>query len=211
MHGSTPTHWNTLYISTSLDRLSWFEPNPGPSLQLIDRCGLASDAPILDAGSGTTTLLAALLDKGFRRLLALDFSPVALEKAQSALDPEMASRIEWIAADLTQPFEGHSLPKMALWHDRAVFHFFIDEADRLAYRDNLLRMLQPNGYLILAAFAVGGAMQCSGLPVRNYDRDSLELFFAGHFNMLESMEYTHQTPSGEARVYIYTLFHRLHP
>jgi hypothetical protein len=66
MPGSISSHWDTIYSSTALDQLGWFEAQPEPSLQLIERCELALDAPILDAGSGTTTLLAALIDKGYR-------------------------------------------------------------------------------------------------------------------------------------------------
>lgn len=204
---STPQHWNTIYTVTPIEELGWQELNPEPSLQLIERCRLAKDDPILDAGSGTTSLLAALIKQGYQNLQALDFSQTALDRAQAVLGPELSSRICWLNTDLTQPLP-HNLPTVTLWHDRAVFHFFTGESDRQVYRDNLLQVLKPGGFLVLAVFAVGGAAQCSGLPVRNYDQGSLVQFFDKHFCLVESMEYTFRMPTGGLRPYIYVRFQR---
>ena len=56
----------------------------------------------LDAGAGDGAETLWLADRGWQ-VTAVDFSTTALEHARSradALDPEIAERIEWIAADL---------------------------------------------------------------------------------------------------------------
>jgi len=57
---------------------------------------------------------------------------------------------------------------MKLWHDRAAFHFLIDQESRSAYVRCCKNALQPGGTLIVATFAQGGPEQCSGLPTMRY-------------------------------------------
>jgi predicted rRNA methylase YqxC with S4 and FtsJ domains len=45
---------------------------------LLDRCGLAPDDPILDAGAGASTFIDHALERGYQRLIAVDLSEVAL-------------------------------------------------------------------------------------------------------------------------------------
>ena len=207
MAESNSHHWDGIYSSTPIDRLGWFEPHPEPSLQIINSCKLAKDAIILDAGSGATSLLAALIEQGYRNLYAVDISSAALALAQSALAKDGKSQVHWLKADLTQPLP-ENVPQVDLWHDRAVFHFLITEPTRQAYLDNLLAVLKPGGFLVLAAFAVGGASQCSGLPIHNYDSGELEQFFGENLVLLESMAHTYQMPSGGLRPYIYARLQR---
>ena len=201
-------HWNTVYASKPITQLGWYEPMPAPSLHLIKRCAIDPRDPILDIGSGATTLLKALLEEGYQRLYALDISEVALEKAKEALGSEKASAIQWVVDDITSPSNLLGLPEIALWHDRAVLHFFTSDPIRQSYLSTLLKVLRPGGYAILAAFAIGGASKCSGLDVKNYDRASLAEFLGSGFTLIGSMDYTYQMPSGDLRPYIYTLFRR---
>lgn len=60
-----------------------------------------------------------------------------------------------------------------LWHDRAVFHFLTDPAERAAYHRNLRAALIVGGTAINASFALDGPERCSGLPVRRYSPDTL--------------------------------------
>jgi SAM-dependent methyltransferase len=208
MSKSMKEHWNTVYASKPIDQLGWYEPHPTPSLQLIEQCALDRQAAILDIGSGATTLLQALLDQGYQQIYALDISETALEKARTELGAAQAVRIQWLVDDITHPSKLLSLPQIALWHDRAVLHFFTDAQQRQDYLATLLKILRPGGYVIIAAFATGGASKCSGLDVRNYDRASLMQFLGPHFELIASLDYTYHMPSGDVRPYIYTLFQR---
>jgi hypothetical protein len=65
-----------------------------------------------------------------------------------------------------------------LWHDRAVFHFLTDPADRATYRDLAASTVAPGGFLIVATFALDGPTHCSGLPVARYGSAELAAAFA---------------------------------
>lgn len=208
MSKSMKEHWNTIYSSKPINQLGWYEPQPTPSLQLIERCAIDKRAAVLDIGSGATTLINALLEQGYQHIYALDISEIALEKARAELGAKKASRIQWIVDDITNPSKLFGFSEIALWHDRAVFHFFADDQQRQNYLSTLLKVLRPGGYVIIAAFAIGGASKCSGLDVRNYDKESLIQFLGSNFEFIESMDYTYQMPSGDLRPYVYTLFQR---
>lgn len=206
MASATKEHWNNVYSSKPVSQLGWHESQPGPSLQLIEKCSInkKKDA-LLDVGSGATTLLCELLAQGYHRIHALDISEVALEKAKDELGEEKSTQIQWLVDDFTQL---EQLPGVALWHDRAVFHFSTEETQRQGYLSALLGALRPGGYLVIATFAIGGATKCSGLDVRPYDQNSLVEFFGDHFVLLDCMDYTYQMPSGDLRPYVYGLFQR---
>ena len=40
-----------------------------------------------------------------------------------------------------------------LWHDRAAFHFLVEESERQAYVARLMQALKPGGHAIIATFA----------------------------------------------------------
>ena len=71
-----------------------------------------------------------LLELGYRDLTVLDVSPAALERAQERLG-DRAESVSWIASDVSQYRPARVFD---LWHDRAVFHFLVEQADREAYR-----------------------------------------------------------------------------
>lgn len=87
-----------------------------------------------------------------------------------------------------------------LWHDRAVFHFLTDEADRRAYRNALAAGLSTDGHVIIATFGPNGPETCSGLPVARYgESDIAEIFgglsHAGRINIRRSHDTLGRTPS----------------
>ena len=59
---NTANHWNRIYASAPLESLGWYEENPNPSFELISRCNLEKNDPLIDIDSGATTLLRALVD-----------------------------------------------------------------------------------------------------------------------------------------------------
>jgi uncharacterized membrane protein YeaQ/YmgE (transglycosylase-associated protein family) len=170
------SHWENVYSTKATDAVSWFQTHAERSLKLIEETGVAHDAAIIDVGGGASVLVDDLLDHGYTNLAVLDLSGAALAKARARLG-EQAEQVRWIESDVTTaPLAPHSID---VWHDRAVFHFLTEEADRAAYVDQVLRAVKPGGFVIVATFAEDGPTECSGLPVRRYRAEELSGWLAG--------------------------------
>jgi len=199
-------HWNQIYNRTPIEQLGWYEVQAEPSLRLVRGCALEPEMPIIDIGAGASTLMDGLLALGFIDLTAVDISPAALAHLENRLNPAPGQQVHYHCADITQPVSQLPAGHYALWHDRAMLHFLLTEAQRQAYRDNLIHLLAPQGYVIIAAFAPSGAQQCSGLEVYHYDTDQLTSFLGSQFRLLAALEHTYQMPAGGLRPFTYALF-----
>lgn len=208
MTSSSKEHWNKVYTNNPITQLGWYEAQSFPSVQLIERCAVPKHYPIIDIGSGTSTLISDLLELGYQNLYPIDISDVALEKAKAVLGKERAAQVHWIVDDITNPSSVLQLQNAAVWHDRAVFHFLTEEQHRQTYHSLLQKIVMPGGFVIMATFAMDGATKCSGLPVQRYSAESLSEFFGDEFRLVESSNYTYQMPSGELRPYVYTRFQK---
>ena len=197
-------HWEELYHSTSPGKVIGYQENPATSLDFIEKTGLPKEAPILDVGSGASTLVDQLLLRGYRNLALLDVSTKALLLTRQRLGGK-ATGVAWHHGDVTR----YSLPEQySLWHDRAVFHFLVDPSDRRAYVTSLRQGLRPQGHLILATFAVGGPTKCSGLDVAQYDTQKITTELGQDFRLIETLEELHQTPAGVEQLFSYYWFTR---
>ena len=192
-------HWDGSYARRAPDQVSWYEPLPRRSLELIQTTGLGHDAGILDVGGGASSLTARLLTMGYTDLTVVDISPAALAHARTALGGS-AAQITWIEADVRTHDFGR---RYDLWHDRAVFHFMVDAADRKRYLDVLHKTLRPGGHLILATFGPQGPTECSGLPVDRYGPDDVQQVLGDDFTLLSSSLVVHRTPSGRSQQFHY--------
>jgi len=199
------THWDKIYTAQPADTLSWHQAHVERSLALIEACGIAPDAPLIDVGGGASTLVADLCARGYRDLWLLDLSAAALELARKALG-DHAAQVRFVAGDVCRV----ALPAahFALWHDRAVFHFLTEPAQRTAYVAQALRAVAPGGHLIVATFAEDGPTQCSGLPVVRYSAEALAAQFAAGCELVTSERETHVTPRGAAQSFVYCLLRR---
>lgn len=197
-------HWNTVYGTKAPDDVSWFQSRPEVSLQLIERAGVAKQEPLIDVGGGASVLVDHLLEAGHTALSVLDISGVALEQARHRLGPR-AAEVEWIEADVTAFVPPRSF---ALWHDRAVFHFLTDPADRRKYRETLTQALAPRGHVIIAAFALDGPTQCSGLDVVRYDAERIFAELGDGFELTEQVVEMHHTPWDTTQSFTYFRFQR---
>jgi 2-polyprenyl-3-methyl-5-hydroxy-6-metoxy-1,4-benzoquinol methylase len=198
-------HWQNVYGRREPDRVSWFEPVPRTSLDWIARADLPLDAAILDAGGGASTLAGELTARGYADVTVADISTAALERARAELGPD-AEQIAWLAADLrTHTFDR----SYDLWHDRAVFHFMVDDADRDAYLTTLRTAISPGGHLMLATFGPNGPTQCSNLPVRRYSATDLATLLDDAFELEDSQLVDHPTPSGSTQQFVYAHLRRL--
>lgn len=193
-------HWERVYSTKATDAVSWFQEHAERSLRLIRATGVDTRASIVDVGGGASTLVDDLLTAGFTNVSVLDLSGAALAAARHRLG-ERASSVRWIEADVTQA----ALPADAydVWHDRAVFHFLTEPAQRAAYVRTVMRSVKPGGHVIVATFADDGPTQCSGLPVRRYTPDGLHAEFGDSFALLRHEKEEHRTPSGSRQQFVY--------
>ncbi len=146
-----------------------------------------------------------LIGRGVTCLAVLDISAAALERARARLGAA-ATRVTWIEGDVTGAW---AIPRVDIWHDRAVFHFLTDPADRMRYLDRLRQGLRSGGTLIIATFAPDGPEKCSGLPVARYDPAALAAELGGDFRLEESRAEHHVTPGGATQSFWYSRFTRV--
>jgi SAM-dependent methyltransferase len=130
----------------------------------------------------------------------LDISSAALTRAKARLGPAEAG-VTWLEADVTDAWP---VPHVDVWHDRAVFHFLTDEADRAAYIAHLRLGLREGGTLIMATFAPDGPENCSGLPVVRYSPDTISAVLGPGFRLIESAQEAHSTPWNARQAFSYT-------
>jgi SAM-dependent methyltransferase len=191
-------HWERLYTEREPEQLSWYERVPGISLALIEEAGLPLDAAILDVGGGTSKLAGHLVAAGYTDVTVADIAEGALERARSELGS--GRRVTLVQADV----RFHNFARcFDLWHDRAVFHFLVEAADRDRYVAVLRRTLRAGGHAILAAFAPDGPTHCSGLPVARYGADELSRTIGADFELVSSRLEQHHTPAGRSQSFVY--------
>lgn len=205
---SMKEHWNRIYSALDADLLGWYEKIPLPSLKLLSKCDINKTALILDVGVGASTFIDSLVEQEFTNIVATDISEIALSKLKERLGEEKASLVRWIADDITRPAHIQHLMDVAVWHDRALLHFLVKDAERNMYLSTLKKVVKEGGYVIISAFSLKGAKECTGLDVRNYDQNLLAGFLGDDFELLEYFDFMYHMPSGELRPYIYTLFQR---
>ena len=193
-------HWEQVYTTKTSDSVSWFQEHADQSLRLIHNTGLGKDAAIIDVGGGTSRLADDLVAEGHTDLTVLDLSAAALAVARQRLG-EHADSVRWIEGDITRvEFPIH---RFDIWHDRAVFHFLTDPADRHAYVERVMRSVRPGGHVIVATFAEDGPEKCSGLPVMKYRPEALHAEFGDAFLLVAHEKEAHHTPSGTVQQFVY--------
>lgn len=199
----TKTHWEQVYSTKLVTEVSWFQEHSEVSLDLIDRSGVGTGGAIIDVGGGASRLVDDLLAKGYQDLTVLDVSAAALSIAKQRLGTH-AEAVNWLEADITSVV----LPRRRfdLWHDRAVFHFLTEGADRARYVQAVRDSVRPGGHVIVAAFGPDGPTKCSGLPVVRYDPERLHDELGPGFERIEHATEDHRTPSGAVQRFVYCHF-----
>jgi SAM-dependent methyltransferase len=198
------SHWETVYSTKAETGVSWYQVEPRLSLELIGAVAPAQGGRIIDVGGGASVLVDRLLDLPFEEIAVLDISEVALGKAKARLG-ERAERVRWVVADVT---EAPDLGNFDVWHDRAVFHFLTDPADRRSYVELALRMVPEGGHLVIATFADDGPKRCSDLDVCRYNARSLASELGEGFSVVREARETHTTPWGSSQAFFYGVFRR---
>jgi len=202
-------HWNKVYSANEINHLGWYEEIPKPSLELIAKCDLNKNSAILDVGSGVTTLIDNLIHQGYKNIISVDISEIALKKLNERLSKENSQLVKCIVDDITCLNKINLTLKVDLWHDRTVLHFLTNEKQQSGYLSTLKRIVKKDGYVIIAVFSLEGAKKCSGLSVKNYNKEMISEFLGNDFVLLEHFNYLYINPFGGEKPYIYTLFKRI--
>lgn len=213
-------HWDRVYAEKRPEQVSWFQAEARLSLELITEHAPSRASAIADIGGGASRLVDGLLARGYRAVTVLDLSAAALDAARARLAASgtpgasgattaveapgataAAGRVRWIADDvLTHGFDAASID---VWHDRAVFHFLTDPADRARYVEQVRHAVRPGGLVLVATFAEDGPARCSGLEVVRYSPDALHAQFGEAFRVMESRREEHRTPTGTVQWFTY--------
>jgi SAM-dependent methyltransferase len=196
-------HWDAAYRDRGVAGVSWFQPEPTLSLSMIERLGVTPDTAVIDIGGGASLLVDRLLEQGFTDLSVLDISEAALEEGRRRV--RSVAGVRWLHEDL---LSWSPERRYGLWHDRAVFHFLTDEADRDRYLACLASALEPGGALVMATFAEDGPEYCSGLRVARYSAQDLTEFLGAAFDIVKTSRELHRTPSGALQSFTWVAAHR---
>jgi SAM-dependent methyltransferase len=195
-------HWDSVYGSRQIDELSWFQLEPTMSLELI-RSLRPRPASMIDIGAGASLLADRMVEDGIDRVTVLDISQQALAAMCERLGDHPSISI--VVADIT---DWNPQQTWDLWHDRAVFHFLTEPADRTAYTTATARAVAPGGVAVVGCFAPGGPTHCSGLPIVQYGPEELAAQFAPAFDLERSEHEIHQTPNGLTQPFTWVVMRR---
>lgn len=153
---------------------------------------------MIDVGGGDSRLVDRLVDRGLACLTVIDISGTALRRARERL---ANAPVTWIEADVAGKW---NVPAVDFWHDRAVFHFLTEPAERARYTERLKSIVKPGGQAIIATFAPEGPPKCSGLPVVRYTPETLAAELGASFHLEETARETHPTPFGSTQEFWYS-------
>jgi hypothetical protein len=152
-------------------------------------------------------LIAELLADGYRSIEAIDISAAAIDQ----LADHLGDRQELITSRVADVRSVEFSEPVEVWHDRAVFHFLTSPEDRRAYAGRAAASVRIGGHIVIAAFALDGPEQCSGLPVTRHSAESLAECFAGSFVVIDSFERDHVTPWGASQRFVHAVLERVGP
>ena len=183
-------HWENIYETKQLTDVSWYQPNPSFSLDLINKFVTDKDVNIIDVGGGDSFLADKLIEERFTNLSVLDISQKAIERAKDRLGSR-AEKVNWIVSDIV---EFSSDRKYSLWYDRAAFHFLRDEQDIEKYKEILLNSTSDDAHVIIGTFSENGPLKCSGIEIKQYSEEDFKNLFGNEFDVLEFINVDHQTP-----------------
>lgn len=197
-------HWENIYDTKNLDKVSWYQPTPSTSLDFIKENSTSLATKIIDIGGGDSFLVDHLLDLGYTDITVVDISVKAIERAKSRLENK-ANKVKWLIADASNfnPPEQYDV-----WHDRAAFHFLTEHSEIQNYTQSAAKGLKENGTLIIGTFSETGPLKCSGIEIKQYSETSLTTCFFANFNKTKSVNYNHPTPFNTTQNFVFCSFKR---
>ena len=191
-------HWDAIYSQKSEADLSWHQDDPSVSLELMQEAGLTPNSSVIDIGAGTSRVIDRLLALGLHDITVLDLSQNALATARDRLG-DSEKTLNWIVADITRWETSRTFD---FWHDRAVFHFLVNQRDRASYIERLSRSLDTEGHAVIATFALDGP------DVARFSPESLSESLGSSFSLVTHRSHIHHTPWGRPQSFQYSLFRK---
>jgi len=201
---SSKNHWEYIYTSKTEKEVSWFQEYPTTSIEFLELFNLPLTANIIDIGGGDSHFVDALLTKGYKNIWVLDISGSAIERAKQRLGAK-SSLVNWIVTDVTE-FEPPV--KFNFWHDRAAFHFLINDDAINKYVDIAENGISDQGYLVLGTFSENGPEKCSGLQIKQYNEASMSARFEVAFNRIKCITEDHITPFNTVQNFLFCSFQK---
>lgn len=198
-------HWDSVYRERGPAGVSWFQPEPGPSLDLLEALRAGPGDSLVDVGGGASLLVDRLAERGWQDLTVLDVSAAALAAAR---DRHPDTAVTYLHRDLLQWTPDR---RFDVWHDRAVLHFLTEPADQDRYRRILEQALGPGGAVVLGGFAPDGPDRCSGLPVVRRSAEELAAFLGAGFAVVAARREEHVTPWGAVQPFTWVAARRPTP
>jgi SAM-dependent methyltransferase len=198
-------HWEKIYQTKNFTEVGWYQKTPTVSLAFFEESKIPVDAKILDVGGGDSFLVDHLLNLGYLHVNVLDLSAKAIEKAKVRLGKE-ASKVTWINTDILH-FEPNQ--KFIVWHDRAAFHFLLDQKEIEKYVQIANASISDGGWMLIGTFSDQGPKQCSGLPVTQYSIEKLTEVFKPYFQKIKCLQIDHITPGGAKQHYTFCSFRKI--
>ena len=197
------SHWENVH-STKLNDVSWWQEPENLWLDLLSHCNSNFEQGAIDVGSGSSYFIDALADRGIRPLHINDLSGTALQVIKDRASREKFAVTSHVGSVLDLMLDD----PVALWHDRAVFHFLTSDDEQRRYKGSLLRNTTAHAHFILATFAPLGPTACSGLDIKQWSAIEIANFFAPEFNLVFSEEREHSTPWGGSQLFTVAVLQR---
>lgn len=198
-------HWEKVYTTKSSTELSWYQPTPATSIGFLQQLHIPLTAKIMDVGGGDSLLVDHLVALGYTDITVLDISSTAIEKAKQRLG-DKARRVKWMVSDV---LHFQAAEQYDFWHDRATFHFLLDEKEIDRYLETAAQSLTPNGIMVLGTFAEDGPETCSGLKIHRYSEDWMTDRLRAFFQKIKCIRMDHLTPARKVQHFIFCSFRKL--
>lgn len=202
--GDSKKHWEEVYKNKRFTQVSWFQEQDNIDLKLLKANCQQRPVKIFEVGCGATLLLDDLVTIENLEVFAIDISKNALNQAKQRLG-EKSTKVHFIEGNI---LDIELNKKFNIWHDRAVFHFLVNERDQSCYINQLNKYLDSYGKLIIATFAEDGPLKCSGQKVCRYSKEEMISRIGDNFKLISFERHTHITPMGTEQKFNYWVFEK---
>lgn len=197
-------HWENIYQTKESNDVSWYQPVPNTSLEIMNQMNISLTAKIIDVGGGDGLLVDNMLALGYQNVTVLDISEVALEKAKHRLG-DKASKVKWICSDI---IDFKPTVKYDFWHDRAAFHFLTEERDIIDYLQCAVQSINSKGIIVLGTFSTLGPTKCSGINIRQYSEESMNELLEINFEKIKCFTLDHWTPFNTKQNFLFCVYRK---
>lgn len=197
-------HWENVYDTKPFETMSWYQPYPTVSMEIIKKLSILPNAAIIDVGGGDGFLVDALLKEGFEDITVLDISSNALQRVKKRLG-DKSVKVSWENSDIR---DFKTTKRIDLWHDRAAFHFLRAPDSINQYVAAAAGAIECGGHLVIGTFSDHGPQNCSGLQIQQYTEQKIAEQFSGFFDCIKFERHPHQTPSGKEQEFLFSVMRR---